>query len=530
MGITPAMHGETVTVGSNTLTLPADWQVVDCQDSAAPERPVSVTDVKSSTLLLAAHPSDSARRVGISLFRTNFRTTMMMPPTHLSGGINGGGGTVSVGIGEQSEAEKLLCTVLALGFTPTAIQTSRSNSSQNTPLLTVEITAKNAAGEERVFTNTAASDKFQVVRLFSSRQATDQTAAQEITAIIRSIGIGVSGGSTPAVTTSPSSPSAPVEVSAQTSQMVADYTDALLMVEGQHGVGSGFLCTSGTSTFAITNAHVLSGNAGFKFTNLKSAVINVGAGAISVDHDIVKLEVPSGGKTFQLMENLDTNVKIGDAVVVLGNAQGARVVKPVEGKVVGVGPNLVEVDAPFVPGNSGSPIVHQASGKVLGVATYLIERKVSKGGGEPVTIETRRFGYRLDSVKTWEPINWQRFFAQSAQAEKIETLSNDFIQLFKDSHQKGGLANGSYQSPVIQRSVQTFVNTIRQRGKTMSPTDRNTLLTRFFAELRVASRGDITTFDSRNAYDYFRREVEKQTRFRESIYNDLTRAIEEKAF
>jgi len=524
-------EGTSVKVGSNaTLSLPAGWNIVESSQDAAPERVTSSTDLKATTLLLAARPIDPARRVGISLFRANFHS--MGPPPLMAGEM-----------GAQAETEKLLFMVLGLGFTPTAVQTSRSNSSQNTPLLTIEVTAKNVAGEERVFTDTAAGNGSPIFRLFSSRQAADQTAAQEITSIIRSFGLGdqpmgnPAGASpsrnsfeasrSPVENTAPSAtPVAPT--SAATAQTVSDHPDALLMVAGQKGVGSGFLCTMGGKTVAITNAHVLSGNPGFKLTNLKSTALNVAGGAISVDHDIVKLEVGDVGKGFDLIENLDTNVKIGDSVMVLGNAQGAMVVKPVEGHVVGIGPNLVEVDAPFVPGNSGSPIIHTPTGKVIGVATYYTERKVSKNGSE---VEIRRFGYRLDSVKVWEPVDWQRFYAQAAQVAKIDSLSDDFIQLSKDCSNGGHLDSARYNNLLIQRAVQSFMSHFEQRrGKKIGAGDRQMILVQFFNDLRTASRSDINGFDLRTSYDYFRREVQDQIKFREAIYEDLSHSIENRSF
>ena len=98
------------------------------------------------------------------------------------------------------------------------------------------------------------------------------------------------------------------------------------------------------------------------------------------------------------------------------------------GRIVGVGPNLVEVDAPFKPGNSGSPIIHLKSGKVTGIATYLTIRKFDSATKLPVqTPIVRRFGYRVDSVKTWQPVQWPAFLAQARQMEAIDALTADLV-------------------------------------------------------------------------------------------------------
>ncbi|HVV73749.1 MAG TPA: serine protease, partial [Verrucomicrobiae bacterium] len=212
-------------------------------------------------------------------------------------------------------------------------------------------------------------------------------------------------GTAPASGT-PATPGAPpAQDPASSTQLVDSYSNALAIVEGKNGVGSGFVCNMDGKTYVITNAHVLADNPEFKVTSIKGTVYNVGASAVAVGRDLVKMEVTGAPKAFDIASSTDGSVKIGDAITVLGNPEGAGVVKPVEGKILGIGPDLIEVDAQFVPGNSGSPIIHQATGKVLGVATYTVERKVNNGGGG-VQTEVRRFGYRLDGVKQWEQINW----------------------------------------------------------------------------------------------------------------------------
>lgn len=96
---------------------------------------------------------------------------------------------------------------------------------------------------------------------------------------------------------------------------------------------------------------------------------------------------------------------IGDEVGVDGNSQGASVVTELKGKIVGLGPGLVEVDAPLVPGNSGSPILYVKSGKVIGITSYVKRREHDEISKDSGVAEVRRFGYRLDAIKTWQDLN-----------------------------------------------------------------------------------------------------------------------------
>ena len=83
---------------------------------------------------------------------------------------------------------------------------------------------------------------------------------------------------------------------------------------------------------------------------------------------------PRGPATPLELDQSRISVKIGDAIVVLGNSGGGGVVTKLEGKLVGIGPDRIEVSAEFIPGNSGSPIIHVPTGKVIGIATYLTRR------------------------------------------------------------------------------------------------------------------------------------------------------------
>jgi len=319
-------------------------------------------------------------------------------------------------------------------------------------------------------------------------------------------------------------PSATFSAPVQATQLIADYHGALLLVEGQKGVGSGFICNLDGNTYAITNAHVLSDNIGVKLTSLNGTTFTANASSVAVGHDIVKMEVTKIPKAFEVLSNLDSNVKIGDAVIVLGNAEGGGVVRPTEGKIVGIGPDLVEVDAPFVKGNSGSPIIHKPTGKVVGIATYLVERKVTPGENGGVTLGTRRFGYRLDNIQKWETINWQVFFAEAAQVAQIENLSEDFIKMSEDLSNGHHFVPANYSSPALQQSINSFLQSANRNG--ISRNDRADLVHNFFADLRNNTRSDITAFNARPSYDYFRREVEDQSRFRDELYTGFTRVMD----
>ena len=245
------------------------------------------------------------------------------------------------------------------------------------------------------------------------------------------------GAPTPNPISNPAVVSAAIEAQRTASELVKANHDNLVFVTGKDGAGSGFIAHMGGATFLVTNAHVAAGINDADFKTLEGAVLPRGAAGVAVGHDIFRMALPPNGKPFEVMNGVTENAGIGDDVVVLGNAEGSGVINTIMGKIVGIGPNLVEVDAQFVPGNSGSPIVHLKTGKVIGVATYTVTRKYDAATKEKMKEPViRRFGYRLDSVKTWQPVNWPGFYAQAGVMEKIHTLTEALDNFFRDLYEK----------------------------------------------------------------------------------------------
>ncbi|MCX6906795.1 MAG: serine protease [Verrucomicrobia bacterium] len=267
--------------------------------------------------------------------------------------------------------------------------------------------------------------------------------------------------------------------------LVRDYRSGLVFFEGKAGMGSGFITDIKGRKFLITNAHVVAGIKAAKFKLLDRTDVQVGAASVAVGHDLIALTVVGGGTAIPTVASLDKEAEIGDAVVVLGNAEGAGVVNLLEGKLTGIGPNLVEVDAPFVPGNSGSPIIHVSSGKVVGV----------------------------DSVQQWQTIDWKQFYVEADAIERVKKTTGEFVDLLNDLGRHGRPTH-SYDSPVIRSALETFY---MSRG--LRPGMRNAAGSgqSLPALLHTASRNDLADAKARCTYDFFRRQLEEEERNRGEI-------------
>lgn len=308
-----------------------------------------------------------------------------------------------------------------------------------------------------------------------------------------------------------------------TAELVKLHRNNLVFVNGSNGSGSGFLAKYGTGIFLFTNAHVAAGVQGAGFKTLQGDQVKVGAAAVAVGHDIFLMQ-STAAQPFEVMLGVDENAAIGDDIVVLGNAEGAGVINTIMGKIVGVGPNLVEVDAPFKPGNSGSPIIHLKSGKVIGLATYLTIRKFDSATKQAVKDPiVRRFGYRIDSVKKWQPVQWPTFMAQARQVEGIEALTDDLVKFLNNLG--GGKIDSSLQAnSQVKNRIDSWLGS---RNKNMSLRDRQNLDQNFISYLKVTCQSDIIAAHSQLTYDYFQRQVAEQERGRKEIAEIFDKIIKD---
>jgi hypothetical protein len=194
-------------------------------------------------------------------------------------------------------------------------------------------------------------------------------------------------------------------------------------------------------------------------------------------------------------EDVGAGVAVGDDVLVLGNSQGSGVVTEIPGKVVGIGPDLVEVDAKFVEGNSGSPIVHLKSGKVIAIATFLTLHNTSVIDKDSPFDGIRRFGYRLDVAKDWEYPELARFAAEAEAIRQRKHVTEMLAAVFVDIDNDGFLSLESHQgtNDPTRACVVEFLRAVDQRRRP-SVADITSAKARLFRELlHVTNSGDLDT-------------------------------------
>jgi hypothetical protein len=307
-------------------------------------------------------------------------------------------------------------------------------------------------------------------------------------------------------------------------QLLQDYRDDLVLIEGKSGKASGFIADIKGRKCLVSNAHVLAEIKTPRYKLLDNSLLRLGPAMVAIGHDIVMVNVLEGGKGIPTVPFGVAEARFGDEVVVPGNAGGESVVNPLRGEVVGIGADRIEISAPIEPGSSGSPIIHVRSGKAVGVASYLrIKPSLSRSGTNTlIEPKVRRFGYRLDTIQRWQVVDWNRFYAEADELRKIEHTSDELVTAFWDLGSASGANQDRhlYDSRAISSAIDQYFMAPKQGPGQASGAARDLL-----ASLRAVSQSDVTSRRS-FTYDCFQRRLEQETTLRKEIITTLDKALE----
>lgn len=199
---------------------------------------------------------------------------------------------------------------------------------------------------------------------------------------------------------------------------------ALVIVKGaEGGGGSGFIAEMKGRMFFVTNIHVLAAARDARFQTVNGIeVVLPDVAFLSKNRDLAIVPVSWSGDFLEVSPSLSFDqVSIGDAVTVMGNSDGAGVATRLEGDIDGIGPEELEISAKFVPGNSGSPIMHDELGTVVGIVSHMRDlSKKDKWTEDSELSDIRRFGFRLDGEIDWQQISLRDLFEQGDIFERYE--------------------------------------------------------------------------------------------------------------
>jgi len=218
-------------------------------------------------------------------------------------------------------------------------------------------------------------------------------------------------------------------------QLFAKVSPSLVIISTPKGVGSGFIVFMDGKKYLITNEHLMRGGypVSAKLLNgselLKKCEITSAMLEVADDRDLVRIEIDNS-IVCPALQLFIGDLGINTPINIYGNSDGAGVATSLSGKVIGIGPDQIEVDATFIPGNSGSPII-DSSGDVLGVATFLTLYNDPKDWAKKGTRfnDVRRFGVRITNSK-WVSMTFRDYLVRAETLLDMDTYCCDLVDLF----------------------------------------------------------------------------------------------------
>jgi S1-C subfamily serine protease len=300
-------------------------------------------------------------------------------------------------------------------------------------------------------------------------------------------------------------PATPAEPEAQA--LSYEQMSGIVLIDGDGGTATGFMTKIRDVDFVVTNLHVLVGNKKISLKTLRGEEIPYQGIFGAVGGDIAIIRIAKGEGVLKLATDVFQSSKIGDKVVVVGNRRGGGVATQTNGNIKGIGPKLIEVDANFQPGNSGSPIVNLGTNEVVGVATYSETRRVeveengrasgsNNNSNAAPEVEKRWFGYRLDSVSKWEAIDLAKWNAQGERIDKFRETSEALLAIIKFDFKN------ARQHPRLTTILDGFEARYRAAGQ--SSITAATEVKDLFRVVRSISDDGVKDLTSGDYYDYYR--------------------------
>jgi serine protease Do len=292
------------------------------------------------------------------------------------------------------------------------------------------------------------------------------------------------------------------------------------------GQGTGFIVkreVAGKERFFVyTNQHVIAGCKTVpKALRADGSAVTLGKLVTAVNYDIAIFMLEGAEPNFlEIQKNVDQEISVGEPIGTPGNAGGASAITFKFGKVVAIGPELVEIDAMIKGGNSGGPILLR-NGRVIGIVSYFKQETLDDARIADADKETvvRRFGYRVDNVKSWETPDWKRFVSQGERVSRVESTSKDLLQLV-DSQFKSW--NGNEQIGKIMGSFQRNVTSARSQKEVYGD------LSKAFTELKQITLTDLNSAESDpSLYWWCKHTLKEQRDFRKRLDEEFEKQAAE---
>ena len=186
----------------------------------------------------------------------------------------------------------------------------------------------------------------------------------------------------------------------------ADISDNLVTVscknKSGHHTSNGYIARMDGKTYLLTRQHTLFGAEKILCKTLSGTTLRPLGIELSASRDIARLLLDVEAAGFEISDEVAMNTSI----CIPENSTTAGTVNKLTGKIIGIGPETVEVSTPFSPENGGAPVLNPDL-TVLGISSYVTEpyQDAIKRGTQ-FEFEPRYFCYRIANTD-WKPVNWR---------------------------------------------------------------------------------------------------------------------------
>ena len=295
---------------------------------------------------------------------------------------------------------------------------------------------------------------------------------------------------------------------------------SIAVIEGDRSNGTGFFCRAEGRTYLYTAAHVLSGNSRLQVKLRDGSMIRkFGMLEAAEGADLVRLPVEEEIPAALEIAPASGLAKVAEEVLASGNAAGTGTVGFEKGKILGVGPTSIEIDAEVIQGNSGGPILHAGTGRAVGVVTHLTAAREDRWAKDTRFSEVRRFGCRLDREWEWKKISIEAFLKEGRAVLAIQEQSELMMAALQPSQWKNEVFRRLSSNPLARdiAALDSWIEEQRSGGQKFSETDRKKRLRGVLESARHRSRSQMTAFN-REGFTWFHRDAaDKEVRSRAEI-------------
>jgi len=307
-----------------------------------------------------------------------------------------------------------------------------------------------------------------------------------------------------------------------TAPIDAGQLNALVIIEGDYGAGSGFITKMHDQYFVVTNQHVLSGNTKFTITTVDGKKLPITGplyGAVGYDVAILKIPDSVAEGYLEVLEDAQKVAKVNDPITVAGNSRGARVPVQINGKLLGIGPELVELSSELQHGISGSPIIDRMANKVIGVATMSITYRAGTARSG-LSTETRWFGYRVDNIdpnKGWVKLDWARYSAEGIKVRDALDLYKSLSAVIKDEPMS------NITNPLVHQAVMGFISEYRVAISHNNRMDLKGAFPHFNQKLRSLADNGVSDLVNQPMYPYHKeivQELDEVRKYMDEVFVD----------